>query len=368
MQKKIFVACSILTLIAIVGFSAIGCGSSTSVTTTTNGTVGAAQLDTAKSGVLMAGGAASIGVSANTVGGSAGSSPAASAIRSTWLRSFAGNPPPAFFTYDLTTSTDGYFAPSSTVLGGKMQPYIRLHTIGGSIVNGDYLTTTEGGVKKIADLSPCTVEAIFAGSPTVPPVGIVTGTQNFITNWLANPTTAYTSIKYMGDYLCWAYIYPTIEAKINASSHPLPSALMHLTTPLAGNSDKIKSMDNKMVFSGIVTGEIMVNVPCEPDGRASLGTTSGTGKLLTPGSTMDVTTSLTFTTLGQPPSLVTVVATNETSPFYTTIVYVTSPTTGVGTGEIWDYSTSPGTLIGTLTSSPTGGSITVGATTETFTF
>jgi len=274
-----------------------------------------------------------------------------------------GNPPPAFFTQDMTASTDGYFNPLATpAYNGKMTPYIRLRTVTGEVITGAFFTG-----KKIADFSPyCSVEAIFAGSPTQAPVGISNGMQSFMTKWNASQSSAYASIKYMGDYLCWAYIYPTIEAKANASSHPLGSA--RLTTPLAANNDKIGSMDNKMVFSGEVTGALLVNVPCELDGRAKLGTTSGYGTLTTAVSTMDVTTSLTFTVLGDPPTLVTVVATNEASPFYTTKVYITSPTTGVGTGEIWDYSTPPGTQVGTLSSSASGGSVTIGATTETFTF
>jgi hypothetical protein len=112
----------------------------------------------------------------------------------------------------------------------------------------------------------------------------------------------------------------------------------------------------------------VVTVSCEADGRAKVGTWYGSGTLLTPVSTVDVTTGITFTTLGNPPTLVTVVATNETAPKYTTIVYVTSPQTGAGTGEIWDYSVSPAVQIGTISTSSTGGTITVGVTTETFTF
>lgn len=371
------VALALLTLMVIA--ISYGCGSSTSTTTTTtNGTVGATQSAAAKAGVLIASGGASIGVSATTVGGTAGTSPAVSAIRSTWLKAFMGNPPPAFFTQDMTASTDGYFNPLATpVLGGKMTPYIRLHNVSDEVIAGTFFSG-----KKIAIFPGCSVEAIFAGGPTKAPEGIVAGVGSFLNTWMSttsggsNPAAGYASaslfapITTMGDYLCWAYIYATMESVMTTKSyggHPWPAGAT-ITTPEATDNDKIGSMDNKMVYSGPVSGEIVVNVPCERDGRAKIGTHSGSGTLITPVATMDVTTSLTFTALGDPPTLVTVVATNETAPLYTTIVYITSPTTGVGTGEIWDYSTTPATLIGTLTSSATGGSVTIGATTETFTF
>lgn len=380
-MKKGLVFVALMIGLFVMSFVIFGCGTSTSTTTTTTGTVAAAPGATAKAGVLIASGGASIGVAATTVGGSAGNSPAVAGIRSTWLKAFLGNPPPAFFTLDMTTGTasvDGYFNPMSTPpLGGKMTPYIRLNTVGGDTVKGTYFSG-----KSIANFSTyCSVEAIFAGGPTTKPVGIDDGMHYFITSWEnasaggSNPSgayvssTCYTPIKYMGDYLCWAYIYPTIEAKAKALSgqKQLP-ANANMTTPEAGPNDLIASIDNKMVFSNVVTGEIVINMKCLTDGRTKVGTYSGTGTLITPVATMDVTDSLTFDTAGNPPSLVTIVATNETAPLYTTIVYITNPSTGVGTGEIWDNSASPATLVGTLTSSSTGGTVTVGATTETFTF
>jgi hypothetical protein len=363
----VFLSAVCLLLIMIV----YGCGSSSSSsTTTTNGTVGATESATAKSGVLVASGGASVGIAASAVGGSAGTSPKVYAVSDYAFRSpvkaFMGNPPPAFFTLDMTTGTasiDGYFMPlSAEALGGKVTPYIRLRNVSGEVITGAFFAG-----KKIADLSPCSVEAIFAGSPTKAPDGIISGMTNFITKAQASDPTAYTAIKYMGDYLCWAYIFPTIEVIANSSSThpPLP---VHLTKPLATHAEMIGSMDNKMVFTGLVTGETLVNVPCELDGRASLGTSSGTGKLLTPVGTMDVTTSITFTVLGDPPTSVKVVGTNEATPFYTTIVNITSPTTGVGTGEIWDFTASPEALIGTIKTSAGGGSVTIGLTTESFTF
>ena len=365
-MKRYFSAVTFLLLLSFTAIVIYGCGQTSS--STTSGTVPAAQGATAKAAVLMASGGASIGVAATGVGGSAGTSVAIQSVLSNWgLHAMMGNPPPAFFTQDMTTGTasvDGYFNPLATPpLGGKMTPYIRLNTVGGSIVAGPYFSG-----KKIAYFSPyCSVEAIFAGSPTQAPVGINNGMQSFMTKWNANPSSAYTSIKYMGDYLCWAYIYPTIEVKANASSHPLPGGA-HLTTPLAGANDLIASMDNKMVFSGPVTGELDINMICWSDGRTKVGTYSGTGKLTTSVATMDVTNSVTFDTAGNPPSLVTIVATNESSPFYTTKVYITNPSTGVGTGEIWDYTASPVAQIGTLIISATSSSVTVGVTTETFTF
>jgi hypothetical protein len=376
-MKKYLVPALLVICVVSLGFM-FGCGSSTSTTTTTTTTtvtISDAQLSTAKSGVLIASGGAAIGVSSTAVGGAAGTSPAASSVKSTWLRGFMGTPPPAFFTFDLTTITDGYFTPSGTELGGNMQPYIRLHTIGGDIVTGTYLSN-----KKIADLTPCSVEAIFAGSPTVPPVGLpgpTGGMANFVNNWIAassggsNPTGAYTSstvyypIKYMGDYLCWAYIYPTIEAKVNAGTQPFPYPAMHLNTPEAVNNDKIASLDSKMVFSNTATGELVLNMTCLPDGRVAVGDYYGSGKIMTRVSTMDVTAGLHFDTAGEPPYLVTFIGTNETDPLYTVVVNITSPEVGTGTGTIYD---NTGAVVGTLTAAPGGGSVTIGGTTEVFTF
>jgi hypothetical protein len=354
-----FVALLLLTLVSIVAI--YGCGSTTTAASTTTGTVNAAQSSTAQSGVLMASGAASIGVAANALGSTAGSggSISVSAIRSSSVRAMTGNPPPGLFTQDMTTGTasvDGYFTPLATPLfSGKLTPYIRFINRGGEVIKGPFFSG-----KQIANLAPCSVEAVFAGGPGQPPVGIATGMQNFMTN------QNYNSIKYMADYLAWAYIYPTMETAVR-SHFSLPSNV-HLTSPQAVTTDKILAMDNKMVYSGVITGEIVVTVSCEADGRAKVGTWTGTGTLETPVGKTDITTGITFTTLGNPPTLVTVVATNETAPQYTTIVYVTSPQTGVGTGEIWDYSVTPAVQIGTLTTSSTGGTITVGVTTETFTF
>ena len=353
---------SFVPFLLLLSFTAIimyGCGQSGS--SSSSGTLATSDLATVKSAALMAGGSASAGVSATTVGGSASTSPKTSSIRSTWMHAMLGTPPPAFFTYDMTTSTDGYFAPGGTALGGNMQPYIRLRTVGGDIVGGNYFTTTEGGVKKIADLSPCSVEAVFAGSPTQAPVGIVTGMNNFVTNYQANPTTAFTSIKYMGDYLCWAYIYPTMEAN---APHPLPSGA-HLTTPIAAANDKIAALENKMVFSNIASGEITMSLPTHPDGRVKAGTYTGSGKITTAVATMDVTNNLIFNKAGEPPSSVTITATNESAPKYTVVITVSDPSTGTGTGKIYDET---GAEIGSLKTTAGGGSATIDATTETFTF
>jgi hypothetical protein len=341
-MNKSFV--SFLLLLSVTAIVLYGCGQSTS-TSTTSGTVAPAQSQTAQSSVLMASGAAQAGVAAS--------------IHATSVRAMVGNPPPGLFTQDMTTGTtsaDGYFTPLATPLfSGKLTPYIRFINRGGEVINGSFFSG-----KQLADLSPCTVESVFAGGPSSPPYRIATGIQNFKNN------QTYNSIKYMADYLAWAYIYPTMETSIR-SHFSLPSNI-HLTSPQAVNTDKILAMDNKMVYSGLITGEIVVRVSCEVSGQASIGTYSGSGTLETPVGDMNVTTSLTFTVLGNPPSLVTVTATNETTPFYTTIVYVTSPTTGVGTGEIWDYSVSPAVKIGTLSTTSSGGTVTVGATTETITF
>jgi hypothetical protein len=258
-----------------------------------------------------------------------------------------------------------------------MTPYIRLRTATGEVITGAYFTG-----KKIAIFPGCSVEAIFAGSPTSAPVGIVTSVASFLNTWMSttsggsNPAAGYASstlfapITTMGDYLCWAYIYSTMESVMTTKSyggHPWPAGAK-ITTPEAGAEDKIGSMDNKMVFSDMVTGEIDISMDCHSDGRTKVGSYYGSGKLTTPVATMDVTSILTFTVAGDPPSLVTMVGTNETAPLYTTKIYITNPSTGVGTGEIWDYSVSPATQIGTIITSATGGSVTVGATTETFTF
>jgi len=356
-MKKVLVFVCLLLALFISSFIIYGCGTSTSTTTTTTGTVAATQSQTAQSSVLLASGAAQLGSAAGSLGGVAGSggSIAVSSIRPNSVRAMVGNPPPGLFSQNMTTGTasvDGYFTPLATPLfSGKLTPYIRFINRGGEVINGSFFSN-----KTIADLSPCSVESVFAGGPSQPPYGIATGMQNFMSH------QTYNNIKYMADYLAWAYIYPTMETAVR-SHFSLPSNI-HLTSPIAIDTDKILAMDNKMVYSGQITGEIVVTVSCESSGQAKLGTYVGTGNLQTPVGTMEVTTAMTFATLGNPPSFLKVVATDEASPFYTTIVYVTNPSTAVGTGEIWDGST----LVGTLTTSSSGGSVTVGVTTESFTF
>ena len=177
----VFVSLLLLTLVSIV--TIYGCGSTS--TTSTTGTVMASQSQTAQSGVLIAGGAASIGVAASSTGSMAGSSPAAFSARSTWdnVRAFTGNPPPAFFTLDMTTGTasaDGYFNPLATqIVGGKVTPYIRMRNHGSNaIIAGSFFSG-----KKIAIFPGCSVEAIFAGGPTQAPVGIVSGVGSFMQTW-----------------------------------------------------------------------------------------------------------------------------------------------------------------------------------------
>ncbi len=349
-MKRVSIFVALLLALVVSSFLIFGCGTSTSTTTTTTGTVAATQSQTAQSSVLLASGAAQLGTASGNLGSAANSG---GSISVSSVRAATGNPPPGLFTQDMTASSDGYFRPlANTLFSGKLTPYIRFINRGGEKIDSSFFSG-----KAIANLSPCSVESVFAGGPNQPPYGITTG----ITNFMSNRT--YTSIKYMGDYLAWAYIYPTMEAAIR-SHYSLPSNV-HLTSPEAVDTDKILAMDNKMVYSGQITGEIVVTVSCESDGRAKIGTYTGMGDLLTPVGTVDVTTMMTFTVLGDPPSFLKVIATNEASPFYTTIVYVTNPSTAIGTGEIFD---DQGGRVGTLECDTTGGAVTVGETREAFDF
>ncbi len=124
-------------------------------------------------------------------------------------------------------------------------------------------------------------------------------------------------------------------------------------------------MESKMVFSREITGEIDVEIDCDDLGRAKPGCYDSFAKLLTGVGTMDVTTCISFEVAGNPPSGVTLTCTAEDEPKYTTIINITSPANGTGTGTIYDKFRA---AIGTLTINATGGTVTVGSTTEAFTF
>jgi hypothetical protein len=344
-------------LLFSLGFMLFGCGSQNSTTTTTTTTtlpIAAVEVSTAKTGVLLAGGGSTAGSSASGVSSATGSTVTFS------VKAQEAGPPDTFFTYDLSTSTDGWLSPvTREAMGGNMRPYMRLRTVGGDIIANAFLTG-----KKIADLSPCTVELMMNGTPGTPPVGINTGITSFVTKFVADPAdpSLYINVRYMADYIAWAFMYPSMESGMASHGHPLPAGA-HLTTPEAGANDKIGTMDMRMVFSSFATGEVIISVPTEPGGRPNSGTYSGFGTLEASGVRLNSTVTMQFGASG-PPSGVTITGTDEITG--NTVVVSFYPATMTGSGTLYN---STGTLIGTFEGSSSGGIYyKAGGSAEAFTF
>jgi len=361
-MKKYMVLVLLVIGIVSLGFL-LGCGQSnetttttTSTTTTTVVTITSTQVNAAKTGVLLASGGSSMGVSAATVGSSAGKSVALS------VKSSQAGPPDSFFTVDLLNSADGYLQPTTEAVRGNMTPYLKLYSKSGQGIYGAFLSG-----KTIAKFITVEVQSIFSSSPGSPPPGITEEVSYYISRYLAaqdpfGDPTIFRQISTEADYLCWAFIFPSMEAGVN--SHPGLPAHVYFTTPEANDDFKIGSMECKMVFSKAATGELSLFLPTAPGGKPISGTYGGSGELATPAGSMKVTLFMTFSADG-PPTSVTFLGTTEATPKCTVIVYM-NPATMSATGEVFD---SSGTKIGTLEGSAAGGGkVYIGATSEAFSF
>lgn len=365
MKKCLFSALLVLS-VASLGFLMYGCGggttTETATTTTTTVTLSSAQVDAAKTGVLLANGGSSMGVSAAAVGTAAGTN-----IKTSSVRSFNGAPPSGFFTENLLTSPDGYMRVTTEAAGGNMTPYLKLYTVGSDAIYGTFLNG-----KMIAKFITVEVQTLFSSGPDTAPPGITEEVSYYISRYLTayhalgdnhpfTDGTIFRQINTMADYLAWAFMFPSMEAGVN--SHMPPGPYIYFVTPEVIASNKIGAMECKMVFSKNITGEVKVLISTEPEGKPVAGSYSGSGKLTTPRGTLEATITLTHSTSG-PPTAVTIIGTTESTPAYTVLVYM-NPATGTATGEVRD---SSGTKIGTLEGSAAGGKVYIGSTSETFTF
>lgn len=342
----------------------LGCGQQT--TTTTTVTIASAQVDAAKTGVLLASGGASVGTSATGVGSAAN-------VTLMSVKATQSGPPDSFFVSLLTgtASIDGYLSPTSESVGGNMTPYMRLKTKGGSLVNGAFLSN-----KKIAKMITVEVQAMMSAGEHQMPQGITAEVENYVSRYVTayknsgvhpfNDQTIFRAVSTEADYMAWMFMYPgSMESGMSSMAQQYnPGAPSHVytTTPEASTNDKIGAMEMKMVFSKSATGEIVLSVNTEPGGKPVTGTYSGTGTLTTPAGSMETTLSMGFSTDG-PPTSVTLTGTTESTPAYTVKVYM-CPMTMTATGEIF----SGGTRIGTLEGSPAGGRVYIGTSTEAFSF
>ncbi|MDD4178595.1 MAG: hypothetical protein PHH14_00890 [Candidatus Margulisbacteria bacterium] len=253
-----------------------------------------------------------------------------------------------------------------------MTPYMRLKTVGGTIVNNDFVST-----KKIGKWLTLEVQTIMTtGSPGSPPPGMDAEISNYISRYITayiagsnvhpfSNTTIFKPASTEAEYMAWMFMYPSIEAGISQMAASIPGApsTIYMVTPEPTANDKIGSMDMKMVFSNSATGEVVLSVTCGSDGKPVAGTYSGSGTLQTPAGNMSTTLSMGFSASG-PPSSVTLVGTTETAPITTVRIYM-NPTTMSATGEVFD---SSGTLLGTIEGSSSGGKVYIGGTSEAFTF
>lgn len=346
-----------IALIVFLGLVS-GCGQVAPSSTTTTTTVGSTNLDAAKGGALAAVGGAAGGNSTTIVGATAGTSVTTSSIRGGYVSSRSG-PPDSFLTTDLSASTTGWVLGTTESVGGNVTPYIRLYTKGGTLVTGSFFTD-----KKIADLSPMTLAGLLSSVPGTKPTGMDDGIVHFITDYLSGgvSTDAYVSINTLAGYIAWAFIYPTMDARL--VSAPGWPAGAHTTTPQVTANDMIGSMECKMVFTKTAnaTGEVVIGMAVDTSGKPTDGNNTGTGVLYTPRTAMDVT--IVLTVLNNSPSTMTFTGVTRETP-KRTITLTVNPSTNSGSGKLYDEN---GVEIGTITFTAAGGSVTVGGVTEAFTF
>lgn len=359
-MKKIGLCVLFVLCVFCVGMFS-GCGSSTSTTTTTVA-VTSTEVNAAKAGVLVASGGSSTGSSASGVGSAAGAK-----IMS--IRAAADSGPPASFFSPI--SADGYMLATTESVGGNLTPYMRLKTAGGDVVNSTFLSS-----KSIAKFLTLEVSNIMGAGEGQKAAGMDADIENYVARYVAayiaggnvhpfSNTTLFRAISTEADYMAWMFMFPSIEAGVSVMASHIPGGPSHLymVTPEATDSQKIGGMDMKMVFAKSATGEIVLSVSTNTNGKPVAGTYSGRGTLTTPSCSLETTLLITFSSDG-PPSALKVVGTTETTPKYTVVVNM-SPTTMTATGEVRN---STGTVIGTLEGTNAGGKVYAGGSSEAFSF
>lgn len=361
MTKKLMIWGLIVVAALIAGKLIVGCGQqeTTPTTTTPTTTIEAAYVNTAKAGAMVASGGSTLGNGAAMVGSAAGKSVTVQSLSVRASQADSG-PPDIFFITDMRTSSDGWIRPTTQeVAGGKITPYMRMYDRAGSALWGS--TFNPNNIRKVANLSPCTMRIIMSGGPGAGmPTGLMQGIQSFTYLATTDASTAYYAISTEGDYLGWAFVMATMEAGFRQDPHFALPANIHLSTPEAGALNKIGTMECKMVFGSGATGEVIVSVSVEEGGKPNNGSYSGTGSVTFGGVAHSTTITLTFSN-GNPSSMTITL----TDPSGNVLTLTGNPQTGIATGTLKD---SAGNTIGTLEASSTGGKIYKGGTSEAFTF
>jgi hypothetical protein len=328
----------------------------TTTTSTTPTTMPQAYVDISKTGAAAANAASDVGGLAGNMGDGLSNMSASS------VKAMAVNvlPPESFFDVDLLTgpaSIDGFVLATSEAAGGNVAPYVRYWTVGGDLVAEAYLKG-----KRIAVFTGITLRDIFLGNVSgatwTTAIGTWAGTYGALIPNQYNPgSPLFTTVSNEVDYLAYAYIYPSVEATAGGG---LPAGA-HFTTIEAGATDKVATMECKLEFSNIATGEMSLNIPINTMGAPADGDATGTGTIYAAGYALDSSLLLGFLS-GQP---TTVNFNASVTPGDYVVDLTVNPLTGVGTGELYD---DTGTLIGTMEVNATGGTVYVGGTSEAFTF
>jgi len=338
-DKKMLII-SVLVLIVSLAVIFIGCGQSGSSSTTT--TTISSELNTAKAGAIIGRGGVSAGNSAGGIGTAAGTTVTASSIIQS-VGTFDSGPPSDFFTVNIRTgsaSADGYVQATTEAAGGNVVPYIRMYSQGGDLIAGTFLNN-----KKIASLEGVTLQDLM--NQNVSNSQMQTAIQSFVGSFTAeadpyNSSDLFVQINTYADYMAWAFIYPGF-------GNFTPG--INFTTPETTSTNKIGSMECKMVFQNSISGNLVVTIPVSTEGQPLDGTASGGGTLTTSGSnpiTIEATAAMLFAD-GDPSSIT---ISGTTVPEGNILSVTMDPNTGIGTGILSDESS---VLLGTFEVTATGG-------------
>ena len=381
MKKEIFGSTILLVCLMAVGSFVTGCGGGTSTDTTTTTTTVATtttttttststtttladQLTVAKA-VSVVGVGSAVGGNSSMMGGTS-----ASALSSQAIKAFSGSAPPTFlYQYDIMNgplSIEGYIPVTSETIGGSMNVAFRMKNNSGEVISGNLFANKK--VAKIGSYSTYGVlMELMEGQPSL-------AFSSAFLGWVAacssegsaafNNSSYFMQITSEGEYMCWATTYATMESALR-EHFSLPSWL-HLTTPESSASDALGAIDNRMSFTGYVTGEINVVVDVDPTRSSPLpGTYEATSVLTFEGGTLQMTARLIFINPGNGVEFAGCLMSGIASPGGETFYANMNPDNLGGFGIL---SSEAGT-IGTFEATQTGGNYyPVSGSKETFSF
>lgn len=325
-------------------------GATTTTTTSTTTTTGAQTraYETARTASLIVCGNHQMGQTMGQLSGASGRGE---------FDAFAvmSGPPAPWFSTDVSATTDGWVAFSTTeVFGGNMDMSMRLYTIGGDLITGSLLNN-----KLTAVLGTYEALHLFLQG-----VDVSSGIQSFATlyhtatNQAENPyvdTDIFTEADTLGEYIAWSYMLPSMESGYQQQIPGLPS----LTSPEATHDDWAGTMECRGAFSTVADGTMIVEVTCDPSeggGKPLVGSYTGSANLtlllLEGQPSLYADGTMTFSQDGDNFSFdgITMVATNDAGDALT---FSMDPTTEVGEGTI----TAEGST-GTVTFTESGGTLT----------